>query len=123
MWWFSVPAILKGWVDRVFAMGRIYGQGRLYENGVFRGKQALLSLTTGGENEAYLKGGFNGDLAGILRPIHRGILEFTGFSVLQPHVVYGPVRMNSNELNMELTRWSERLKNIENEQMVYVGEY
>src|SRR5438876_465948 len=24
LWWFSVPAILKGWVDRVFAMGFSY---------------------------------------------------------------------------------------------------
>ena len=30
LWWFSVPAILKGWVDRVFAMGRFYGNGRIY---------------------------------------------------------------------------------------------
>ena len=35
LWWFGLPAILKGWVDRCFAMGRTYGGGRLYENGVF----------------------------------------------------------------------------------------
>jgi NAD(P)H dehydrogenase (quinone) len=33
LWWFSVPAILKGWVDRVFAMGRAYGNGHIYETG------------------------------------------------------------------------------------------
>jgi NAD(P)H dehydrogenase (quinone) len=27
LWWFGLPAILKGWVDRVFAMGRTYGSG------------------------------------------------------------------------------------------------
>ncbi len=48
LWWFSVPAILKGWVDRVFAMGLAYGQGRAYEKGVLRGKRAMLSITTGG---------------------------------------------------------------------------
>jgi hypothetical protein len=35
-------------VDRVFAMGRSYGGGHIYETGVFRGKRALLSLTAGG---------------------------------------------------------------------------
>ena len=25
LWWFGLPAVFKGWVDRVFAMGRIYG--------------------------------------------------------------------------------------------------
>jgi len=28
MWWFGMPGILKGWVDRVFPMGRVYGGGR-----------------------------------------------------------------------------------------------
>ena len=48
LWWFGLPAPPKGWVDRVFAMGRTYGGGHIYETGVFRGKRALLSLTTGG---------------------------------------------------------------------------
>src|SRR5271165_7071051 len=61
LWWFSVPAILKGWVDRVFAMGRTYGGGRVYETGIFRGKRAMLSLTIGGPPETYRKDGRNGD--------------------------------------------------------------
>ncbi|MED5357468.1 MAG: NAD(P)H-dependent oxidoreductase [Pseudomonadota bacterium] len=28
LWWFGLPAILKGWVDRIFAMDRLYGGGR-----------------------------------------------------------------------------------------------
>ena len=48
LWWFGLPAAWEGWVDRVFAMGRTYGGGHIYETGVFRGKRALLSLTTGG---------------------------------------------------------------------------
>src|SRR3954451_12494045 len=27
LWWFSMPAILKGWVDRVYACGFAYGVG------------------------------------------------------------------------------------------------
>ncbi len=84
LWWFGLPAVMKGWVDRVFAMGRTYGGGHFYENGVFKGKRALLSLTTGGPREAYEPGGFNGDMAGVLRPINRGILRFVGFAVLGP---------------------------------------
>jgi hypothetical protein len=48
LWWFGLPAALKGWAERVFAMGRTYGGGHIDETGVFRGKRALLSLTTGG---------------------------------------------------------------------------
>jgi NAD(P)H dehydrogenase (quinone) len=51
LWRFSGPGILKDWVDRVFAMGRTYGGGRVYETGVFHGKRAMLSLTIGGAPE------------------------------------------------------------------------
>jgi putative NADPH-quinone reductase len=48
LWWLGLPAILKGWVDRVFAIGRAYGGGRYFERGVFRGKRAMCSVTVGG---------------------------------------------------------------------------
>lgn len=123
LWWFGLPAVLKGWVDRVFAMGRTYGGGRIYGTGVFRGKRALLSLTTGGPAAAYEKGGFNGDLASILRPIQRGMLEFTGFSVLRPHVVFAPVRLSDDERAAALAAWAERLRSIADEPSIDVGPY
>ncbi len=123
LWWFGLPAVLKGWVDRVFAMGRAYGYGHIYETGVFRGKQALLSLTTGGPEEAYLKGAFNGEMNGILRPIHRGILQFVGFDVLKPHVVYGPAHMTDEQRKAALEAYATRLQKIHTESPVEVGIY
>ena len=34
-WWYSVPAMLKGWIDRVFAYGVAYDFGRTWDRGVF----------------------------------------------------------------------------------------
>jgi NAD(P)H dehydrogenase (quinone) len=123
LWWFGLPAILKGWVDRVFAMGRAYGGGRVYDTGMFKGKRALLSLTTGGPEDAYTAEGFNGDLDAILRPIHRGMLQFTGFAVLAPHIVYAPVRAETEQRVAWLQAWAERLRRIESEQPISVGRY
>ncbi len=123
LWWFGLPGILKGWVDRVFAMGRTYGAGRIYDNGVFRGKRAMLSLTTGGPAAAYEKGGFNGDIVAILRPIQRGILQFTGFGVLAPHIVYGPVRLEQAERGQLLNDYAARLRRIADESPIEVGPY
>jgi NAD(P)H dehydrogenase (quinone) len=123
LWWFSVPGILKGWVDRVFAMGRFYGQGRIYEQGMFSGKKALLSLTTGGPEEDYLNEGLQGDIHNILKPIHRGVLQFTGFSVLRPQIVYGPARQSSDLRGQELNQWRNRLIEVFNEAPVEVGGY
>ena len=123
LWWFGLPAILKGWVDRVFAMGRTYGGDRFYENGVFKGKRAMLSVTTGGPAEAYQAGGFNGDIHAVLRPIHRGMLRFTGWEVLSPNIVYGPVRLSEEERLASLNVWAARLLAVEKEQPIDVGEY
>ena len=123
LWWFSVPAVFKGWVDRVFAMGRVYGGGRVYDTGSFKGKRALLSLTTGGPAGAYTKEGFNGDIHGILKPIHRGMLEFVGFAVLEPQIVYAPVRMSNEERGRELEKFRERLTAISGELPMTIGRY
>ena len=64
-----MPAILKGWVDRTFAMGRIYGGGKMYANGVFKGKKAMVSITTGGPDpSSYAPGGYQGDIYSTSRP-------------------------------------------------------
>ncbi len=123
LWWFGLPASLKGWVDRVFAMGRTYGGGHIYETGIFRGKRALLSLTTGGPEDAYLKDGFNGDIHGILKPIHRGMLQFLGFDVMAPQIVYGPAHMNDEQRRQELDRFGKRLARISEESPIEVGRY
>lgn len=106
LWWFGLPGILKGWADRVLAMGRTYGGERFYENGVFKGKRAVLSLTTGGPEAVYQKGGWNGDIHAILRPIQRGILRFTGWDVLAPNIFYSPVRVSDEERQARLNAWA-----------------
>jgi NAD(P)H dehydrogenase (quinone) len=116
LWWFSMPAILKGWVDRVFAFGRTYGSGRMYEKGVFRGKRAMLTLTTGGPKSIYIPGGFNGDIDAILRPIEPGILQFLGFDVLPAQIVFSPSFMSQEEREAALASYAQRLQTIGAEQ-------
>ena len=115
LWWFSMPAILKGWVDRVFAFGRTYGSGRMYEKGAFRGKRAMLTLTTGGPRSIYVPGGFNGDIDTIIRPIERGILQFLGFDVLPAQVVFSPSQISLDERKAALTAYALRLRTIDAE--------
>jgi len=110
LWWFALPAMLKGWVDRVFASGgRIYGGGKWYDRGVFAGKRAMCALTTGGAPPIYSEHGLNGAIGTILFPINHGILYFTGFSAVEPFVVYGPVRKTDAERAAELARYRERV--------------
>jgi NAD(P)H dehydrogenase (quinone) len=123
LWWFGLPAILKGWTDRTLAMGRAYGGNRVYANGVFKGKRAFLSMTTGGPAAAYAKDGFNGDIDAILRPIHRGIFQFVGFDVLKPQLHWGPVRQDNETRKEWLAAYEARLHRIDEEAPIDVGTY
>lgn len=110
LWWFGLPAMLKGWVDRVFASGgRIYGGGKWYDNGVFAGKRAMCSITIGGPASMYAQHGLNGPIDSILFPIHHGMLYFTGFSVVEPFIVHAPVRIGDTERTAHLGRYRERM--------------
>ena len=96
MWWFSMPAILKGWVERVYAYGFAYGVGEHSETrygdrfgeGPFKGKRAMLLVTAGGWEAHYSERGINGPMQDLLFPINRGILHYPGFEVLDPFVIY-----------------------------------
>lgn len=113
LWWFSLPAILKGWVDRVFAMGVVYGGGKWYDNGQFQGRRAMLSLTTGGGGGMYSPTGLNGDLQQILYPINHGIFRFVGFDVLPPFVVYGASRLSDLARRDAMEQYRQRLLSLE----------
>jgi NAD(P)H dehydrogenase (quinone) len=112
LWWFSIPAILKGWVDRVFVMGRVYGGGRWYDNGTMRGKRAMLSLTTGGPPTMYSETGLNGDIDMILFPVNHGILRFTGFDVVPPFVAWGPARASDEQRRAYLEQYRQRVLSL-----------
>lgn len=98
MWWFSLPAVLKGWVDRVFVMGGVFGGSHgLFGDAALAGKRAMLLFTTGGPSESFRPGGAFGPMDDFLFHIHRGMLEFVGFQVLEPVITYGPARMTDQE--------------------------
>ena len=113
LWWLGMPAILKGWVDRVFAVGRTYGGGRYFDRGVFRGKRAMCAVTVGGTSAAYSEIGIYGSMRAVLHPIHHGILAFVGFTVVEPYVVHAPARMDDAQRAASLDAYTQRLLNLQ----------
>lgn len=119
LWWFGLPAILKGWVDRIFAMGFVYGAGKgVYENGFYKDKTAFICITTGGPEMAYGETGKNGELDNILFPIHHGMFYFAGMQVLQPFVSFSPARSSEEERSNELKRYRDFLENLDQQQRI-----
>ena len=105
LWWFSVPAILKGWFDRVLAAGWAYRvtdpdnpmRTLRYGDGNLKGKRGMLIVTTGATAASLGPRGVAGDISDLLFPVNYGILWYTGVSVLQPHVIHGANRVTEED--------------------------
>ncbi|MET9744880.1 NAD(P)H-dependent oxidoreductase [Streptomyces ardesiacus] len=121
LWWYTMPAILKGWVDRVFTHRFAYGvgvhdgtrYGERYGEGTLRGRRAILSVTVGGAESHYSDRGINGPIEDLLFPIHHGILYYPGLEVLPPFVLHGADRLGEDGFEDAARAWRERLLSLE----------
>ena len=121
LWWYSMPAILKGWVDRVYAFGFAYGVGEQsdthwgdrFGEGTLAGKRAMLVVTVGGWATHYAPRGVNGPIEDILFPINHGILYYPGYTVLPPFVAYRVDRMDEAGFRQVADQLRTRMCDIE----------
>lgn len=126
LWWFSMPAILKGWVDRVFAYGFAYGVGEhndrrwgdRYGEGRLAGKRAMLVVTAGGWEDHYSPRGINGPIEDLLFPIQHGILYYPGYQVLPPFVLYRVDRFDESLFDTAVRDLRERMRTLETTQPI-----
>lgn len=118
LYWFGMPAILKGWLERVFCMGFAYTVQTMYSKGPFKNKKALLSITTGGPESMTTPKGISGDINVILWPIQNGILNFCGLKVLEPHISYAVAHLPQEARVGILKNWEKRLETIWDEKPI-----
>ncbi len=120
LWWFSMPAILKGWVDRVYAYGFAYGVGEhsdarwgnRYGEGAMAGKRAMLIVTTGGWASHYSPRGINGPIDDLLFPIQHGMLFYPGFDVLPLYLVHRTSRVDQARFETIRDELGQRLDDL-----------
>lgn len=114
LYWFSVPAILKGWIDRVMVSGLTYGGRRFYDRGGLRGKKAMLTLSLGGrEHMLDSDEAIHGKLDDMLRPLLRGTLAYTGMTVLPPFVAWHVPYVDDAARAQYLNDYEDRLRNLD----------
>ncbi len=90
-----MPAILKGWLDRLFVMGGVAGgDAGLFGTAALAGRRALVLTTTGGPIEVFANDGLFGHIDAFLFPINRGVLEFVGYDALEPVITFGPAHLD-----------------------------
>lgn len=86
VWWTGFPAILKGYIDRVFLYGFAYKMGPNGAEGLLHGKKVLIFSSTGQPKEAYENGMYHA----MNMTTNTGIFEFCGMTVLD-HIFFPSV--------------------------------
>jgi NAD(P)H dehydrogenase (quinone) len=114
IWWSNFPAILKGWVDRVFYNGFAFNlaEMKLYDNGPLKGKKAMLSFTTGATRELYSDQGPHGEIEVLISYFNHVLFEFVGMEVLPYFGVFGPGDLSEDEREEKLSEFQMILNNI-----------
>lgn len=114
IWWTSMPAILKGWIDRVFYNGFAFNaaENKIYDEGLLKGKKSMLSFTTGAPQVVYSAQGPHGDIKSLLTYITHGMLEFVGMEVLPSFGLFGPITLSEEEVNAEIEKFKGLIKKL-----------
>ncbi|GME94029.1 unnamed protein product [Ambrosiozyma monospora] len=126
LWWYTIPAIMKGWVERVFSYGFAYAvniskdkpHGDRYGEGLFQGKRAMLLVTIGGPETGYSETGINGDIFDILFPIQHGILFTPGYQVLEPYIIWRANRFPEESFPKAADDLRQRLRDLETDEPI-----
>ena len=115
LWWGGVPAILKGWFDRVCAYGFAYADGKRFENGYLRGRRALCAITTGGTAARFSADGSYGEMRHVMHGVRRCMLEYLGLEVADPFVAYAAPRVDQARRIEYLRDWEGRIAGVLND--------
>lgn len=109
LWWGGVPAILKGWFDRVCAYGFAYADGKRYEHGYLRGRRSIFGVTTGGTEARFSEGDSYGEMRHVLHGVRRCMLEYLGLEVADPFVAYAAPRVDQARRIDYLRNWERSI--------------
>ena len=125
LWWHGMPAIVKGWFDRVFSLGFAYGikhpdTGRTlkYGDGGLTGRRALTIVTAGDRRPSFEPRGINGDIELLLFPLLHGTLWYSGMAALRPHLIAGTDVPGWNGADEECRRLLDRLDTVFDEEPI-----
>jgi NAD(P)H dehydrogenase (quinone) len=113
LWWFSVPAIMKGWIDRVFVNGVVYGKGKRMDAGGLKGRRAMMTISTGCYPEMVGPDGLLGDLSVNLWHLHSGTLAYAGFEVLPPFMAWSIHYSTHEQRSTYLDQYELRLREFD----------
>jgi NAD(P)H dehydrogenase (quinone) len=83
VYWWSFPAMLKGWIDRVMTQGFAYDFTLERSRGLLKTRKAILLGSGGSSHATYRRYGYHGAMQ---RQIDAGILGYCGIADVETHI-------------------------------------
>jgi len=102
IWWTGLPAIMKGYIDRVFSYGFAYRYDQGIQKGLLKGKKAVIINTHGKSHEEYKQTGMDTALS---LTSDQGIFNYCGFEIIQ-HLFFDKADRASAE---DLELWKKQI--------------
>jgi glutathione-regulated potassium-efflux system ancillary protein KefF len=109
--WYTMPALMKLWLDEVFAFGWAYGPGAH----ALAGKCVWLVASTGGPEYSYLPGGSNGRPFEDFLPAYAQTAAIVGMRFLEPRIFHGAHRAPEAEVQAFARGFARRLSELAHE--------
>ncbi len=104
--WYGMPALMKLWLDEVFAFGWAYGPGGV----ALQGKDLWLATSTGGPEASYGPAGYNRHFFDAFLPPYEQTAALAGMRFLPPLVLHGAHRAPAAELQAHAALLVQRLQ-------------
>lgn len=106
LYWYTAPALLKLWFEKVLTLGWAYGRG----GDALHGKRCLWVTTAGAGAAAYTPEGMHQHTFDAFVPVMRQTAQFCGMTWLDPIILHGASSMKPLELEAAGARYRERLE-------------
>ncbi|NPC57603.1 glutathione-regulated potassium-efflux system oxidoreductase KefF [Caenimonas soli] len=104
--WYSMPALLKLWLDEVLTYGWAYGQGGT----ALKGKDLWLVATTGGPESSYHPQSYNRYFFDAFLPPYEQTAALCGMRFLPPLMLHGARRANEEAVASHVQVFQDRLR-------------
>lgn len=104
-YWYSSPALLKEWQDRVLTMGFAYGD----EGNALQGKDMMSVISTGGKVSSYGPEGHNKFTVQELLQPFEATANLCGMNYLDPIIIQGSFDVTDDELNKHVKKYKDFL--------------
>jgi glutathione-regulated potassium-efflux system ancillary protein KefG len=109
LYWYSVPALLKQWIDLVLEHGWAYGSG----GEALRGKWLVNAITAGGGQATYTPEGLNRHtLRQMLAPIEQ-TAWLCWMKFLPPYVVHGAHTLERGDIDRHANDYQQFIRTLQ----------